>query len=43
MEETLQSDELEIVDLGDATELTMGKPVGPLAEDNPVLPRRDIV
>ena len=43
MDETLQSDDIEIVDLGDAKELTMGKLQANVAEDNPVLPRRDIL
>jgi Family of unknown function (DUF5974) len=32
--------ELDIVDLGDATEVTMGSPPGQRAEANPSLPKK---
>lgn len=32
--------ELEIVDLGDATEVTKGSPPGQIVEANPQLPKR---
>lgn len=35
-----EAPQLEIVDLGDAKEETMGRPIGPLPEDNPDLPRK---
>jgi hypothetical protein len=42
MNEALQPEELDIVDLGDAKELTKGLLQGPFVEDNPVAPRRVI-
>lgn len=43
MNETLHQEELEIVELGDAKELTKGKQTGDFAEDNQVAPRRQIL
>lgn len=35
-----EAPQLEIVDLGDAKEETMGRPIGPLPEENPELSRK---
>lgn len=32
--------ELEVVDLGDATDVTMGMPIGQIAESNPQITKR---
>jgi Family of unknown function (DUF5974) len=42
MNEALQPEELEVVDLGDAKELTKGSLEGAFFEDNEVAPRRPI-